>query len=208
MLKYYVEENNQIVETDELPEEDSWIALTDPNDDEPDQIYLVDASNESTATSVWTASPLSAPSDRRMPYCDPETRLYGYLDLNGNIAIEARFAFAGDFWGGVAHVVENGKHGLIDASGEWLVPAEYDYIALGDGFILALKGNSLCAVYAPDGKSELFRIEESGVAAAAVGDAIGHVLDDGLVGLPVVIDRGESHESAHVVGSPVHVTML
>ena len=34
MLKYYVEENNQIVETDELPEEDSWIALTDPNDDE------------------------------------------------------------------------------------------------------------------------------------------------------------------------------
>ena len=50
--------------------------------------------------------------------------------------------------------------------------------------------------------------EEALVIGPAVGDAIGHVLDDGLVGLPVVIDRGESHESAHVVGSPVHVTML
>lgn len=146
--------------------------LSDPNDDEPDQIYLVNVNNESTATSVWTASPLSAPSGGRMPYCDPETRLYGYLDLNGNIAIEARFTFAGDFSGGAAHVAENGKHGLIDASGEWLVPAEYDYIASGDGFILALRENSLCAVYASDGKNELFRIEESGVAVAAVGDAI------------------------------------
>lgn len=34
MLKYYVEENHQIMEVDELPEDDSWIALTDPNDDE------------------------------------------------------------------------------------------------------------------------------------------------------------------------------
>ena len=34
MLKYYVEENHQIMEVDELPDADSWIALTDPNDDE------------------------------------------------------------------------------------------------------------------------------------------------------------------------------
>ena len=34
MLKYYIEENHQIMEVDELPEDDSWIALTDPNDDE------------------------------------------------------------------------------------------------------------------------------------------------------------------------------
>ena len=50
--------------------------------------------------------------------------------------------------------------------------------------------------------------EEALVVGPAVGDAVGHVLDDGLVGLPVVVDRGESHESAHVTGSPVHVTML
>lgn len=153
--------------------EDTFYALlTNPNDDEPDQIYLVNTNNESIATSVWTASPLSAPSDGRMVFCNPDTRLFGYLDLNGNIAIEARFTFAGDFSQGVAHVSEEGRHGLIDASGEWLVPAEYDYIAFGDGFILALRGESLCVVYAPDGKSERFRIEESGVEVAAVGDAI------------------------------------
>ena len=50
--------------------------------------------------------------------------------------------------------------------------------------------------------------EEALVIGPAVGDAIGHVLDNRLVRFPVEIDRGESHESAHVVGSPVHVMML
>ena len=43
--------------------------------------------------------------------------------------------------------------------------------------------------------------EEALVVGPAMGDAIGHVLDDGLVGIGIVIDRGESHESAHMIGS-------
>ena len=44
--------------------------------------------------------------------------------------------------------------------------------------------------------------EEALVIGPAVGDAIGHILDDRLVRFPVEIDRSESHESAHVAGSP------
>ncbi len=34
MLRYYLEENHRIMEVDRLPFEKSWIALTDPNDEE------------------------------------------------------------------------------------------------------------------------------------------------------------------------------
>lgn len=34
MLRYYLEENHRVMEVDRLPFEKSWIALTDPNDDE------------------------------------------------------------------------------------------------------------------------------------------------------------------------------
>ncbi len=39
------------------------------------------------------------------------------------------------------------------------------------------------------------------VVRTSMDDAIGHVLDDGAVGLLIEIDRGESHESAHARNS-------
>ena len=43
--------------------------------------------------------------------------------------------------------------------------------------------------------------EKALVVGPAMGDAVGHVLDDRPVGVGAVINGGESHESAHAIGS-------
>lgn len=58
--------------------------------------------------------------------------LYGYIDKEGNIAIEARFAWAKDFCNGLAAVQERmedgGKWGFINTSGETVIEAVYDEV--------------------------------------------------------------------------------
>ena len=98
--------------------------LTDPNDDQADQIYLVDTANHSTPTGVWTILPLETVSDNRMPFCESGTAMYGYLDQKGAIAIPAQFEYAGTFENGLADAVENGLHGLIDTDGNWVLNHE------------------------------------------------------------------------------------
>ena len=146
--------------------------LTNPNDDQADQIYCVDVSGASVSSGVWTTIPLSEPSDGRMPFCEQGTALYGYLDSNGAIAIAPQFEYAGKFSGGLANAVQNGKHGLIDTSGEWVLQPEYSYIAEGESFYVALKDHSACIVFDADGRTELFRLDEANLEVAAVGGAI------------------------------------
>lgn len=146
--------------------------LTNPNDDQADQIYCVDVSGASVSSGVWTTIPLSEPSDSRMPFCEQGTALYGYLDSNGAIAIAPQFEYAGKFSGGLANAVQNGKHGLIDTSGEWVLQPEYSYIAEGESFYVALKDHSACIVFDADGRTELFRLDEANLEVAAVGGAI------------------------------------
>ena len=132
-----------------------------------------DVSGASVSSGVWTTIPLSEPSDSRMPFCEQGTALYGYLDSNGAIAIAPQFEYAGKFSGGLANAVQNGKHGLIDTSGEWVLQPEYSYIAEGESFDVALKDHSACIVFDADGRTELFRLDEANLEVlAAVGGAI------------------------------------
>lgn len=62
--------------------------------------------------------------------------LYGFLDRNGNEAIEARFNNAKIFKEGVAAVEVDRKWGLIDTTGKWIIKPKYKEItAIGEGFI-------------------------------------------------------------------------
>ncbi len=147
-----------------------YALLTNPNDDQADQIYRVDKANRPTATGVWTTVPLTEAKDERMPFCDAHTALYGYLDLNGNIVIEAQYEYGGEFSNGLADAVSNGLHGLIDADGNWILSPEYNYIAQGNGFYAALKEHSECVVIGIEEKAELFRIEQADIEISAAGD--------------------------------------
>lgn len=74
--------------------------------------------------------------------------LYGYMDQDGNVVIEPRFGSAEPFYAcGLAVVKDtNGKSGLIDRTGKFLVKPEADSISYSDGvFIVLIYGEDTAA---------------------------------------------------------------
>ena len=70
--------------------------------------------------------------DGRIPFKSSETGLYGYLGTQA-VAIAPRFEEAGNFSNGYALVEMNDKYGIIDISGNLVVPAEYKEYNCYDG---------------------------------------------------------------------------
>ena len=67
----------------------------------------------------------------------------GYLDKNGNIAIELKYEEARTFSGGFAAVKENGKWGFINTQGEVIVKPSYDEVEdYYGGFAMVRKNNT------------------------------------------------------------------
>lgn len=68
---------------------------------------------------------------------------WGYIDLQGNIAIEPRFDSAASMREDLAAVKVNGKYGYIDRRGAWRVEPQFDYARSVNGKKAAveIKGN-------------------------------------------------------------------
>lgn len=60
----------------------------------------------------------------------PENNKWGFINKEGNLAIEAKFESIGSFNGGMAEavIIESGerKTGFIDKNGDFMIPAQYD----------------------------------------------------------------------------------
>lgn len=148
--------------------EGRFLAMTtDPFDDDADEIFLLEA-GERTPTGVRSDEGLTAFSDGRTPFQNPDSELYGYLAEDGSVAIEAKFETAGRFEGGAARVSVNGKLGLIDPSGEWLLKPEFDYLESGAGVSVGLTGREQFIVFDEEFEAA-FRIEGAGLEAMLVG---------------------------------------
>jgi len=85
--------------------------------------------------------------------------LYGYIDRNGKIAIEPRFAWAKDFRNGLAAVQTRmeagGKWGFINTSGNMVVDAVYDEVEdFTTGYARAYKYNDF-TYYILDGNGKV-----------------------------------------------------
>lgn len=64
----------------------------------------------------------------------------GFLDINGNVAIPAKYTEVGTFLNGLAWVSINHKLGLIDKNGKVVIPLEYEgFMQWNDKFIVAKK---------------------------------------------------------------------
>lgn len=80
-----------------------------------------------------------------------EDNLWGYIDRQGNVAIEPRFEVAKDFENGRAIVMENAKFGVIDTCGVYVYPPEYDDIysfTRGDGVYFVVKDGRMSVLRA------------------------------------------------------------
>lgn len=149
--------------------ENGWLAMTaDPFDEEADEIFYLNEAGEARSTGVWSDEGLSALSDGRMPFQNPWTEKFGYVDGMGNIVIGAQFDSAGCFENGLARTSADGRLGMIGTDGVWRIPARYDYLDAGDGVIVALEGRERFVVY-DSSCAERFSVEGTQLEAALAG---------------------------------------
>jgi hypothetical protein len=100
---------------------------------------------------------------------------WGYLDRDGNLAIEPRFDVAYSFSHGLAAVKLNGKWGYIDKKGAWAIKPRFDEV---DSF----RGIGLASVM-ENGRYELID-RQGNVAGKPFGDQVrGAFLADGAPAL-------------------------
>lgn len=146
-----------------------YLVMTeDPFDDDADEIYLLEG-EELQFTGIRSAEGLTAFADGRTPFQDPNSELFGYLAPDGTAVVKAQFETAGPFVNGVARASKDGKLGLIDPEGEWLVRPEYDFLEVGAKVCVALQGRERFVVFDRAGR-EMFRLEGAGFEVALVGD--------------------------------------
>lgn len=151
--------------------DERFLAMTaDPFDDDADEIFLLNVNGEMRSAQVRSAEGLSAFSEGLTPWQDSDSKLYGYLAADGSIAVEAKFETAGRFESGAARVSVDGRLGLIDTNGGWLIEPEYDYLETGSGVTVGLVGTERFVVFG-ESFEELFRIEDVGLEAALVGES-------------------------------------
>lgn len=68
--------------------------------------------------------------------------LYGYIINNGELIINPKFKFAKYFVGNCAIVIDtNGKQGIIDINGNYLIYPDYDYIDIYNDLYVGHKNN-------------------------------------------------------------------
>lgn len=74
--------------------------------------------------------------DFLLPFSDNNSNLWGYMDMDGNVVVEPKYTYAGDFVEGMALVSDKeesayddwertGQYGYINIKGEEVVPCEY-----------------------------------------------------------------------------------
>ena len=133
-----------------------WIGTrTELYDDEPDTLFHFTDDMPPEALELRVDKPIEAAGSGLMRFRAASTKRYGYLDETGTVRVEARFDTAGDFVGGRCVVSTDGRYGLIDPDGEWLLMPEYDFICTGDALIAALRDGA-CSVYAGDSLTEVY----------------------------------------------------
>ena len=107
-----------------------WALRGDPNDNESDELFLLDASGAESTTGIFVRRFAREAGDGLLALQPSGQAYFGYCDANGNIVIPAQYASAGTFANGIAPAVRNGKFGIITPDGKNLLPFEYDFIEL------------------------------------------------------------------------------
>ena len=156
-----------------------WAIAGDRSDAESDLLYRVTASGAALETGLRVHA-VGGGREDMLSVQMPGTRRYGYCDASGALVIPAQFDYAGDFTGGVAAVVQDGRYGVIDQSGAWVLEPGYDFLQISSsGFILAAVELEGAYVFDASG-AERARYEGIDVYAALAGEGYAVMDPDAL----------------------------
>lgn len=184
---------------------DSFFAFhRDHLDDTADELYLLSLSGGETDTGLYIGYG-PEPGDGLFAAYDPRTRLYGYLNAQGQWAVEPRFDWAGRFQAGRAVASEQGALGLIDGSGEWILEPQLSFRQIvlpeGEGMLaFALSPSGVLLYSAEDG--QLLRDYGAGSVSAGPGGYCALSLDD----VTVLLDPSGEEICRYAAGSVLNLT--
>lgn len=148
-----------------------FLALeTDPYDESADAILRVNADGEATPTGAKTASGLSRLESALMPVTASNGR-YGAVNARGEWAIRPEWRYIGPFTEGRAKAAGAGGVGLINASGEEVVTARYDWLERGESVVAALDALGI-DVFTGDGEKRIYSVKGENLEAALAGDCL------------------------------------
>jgi len=99
-----------------------------------DYYHLIPRNKDNNLISVWI--------DKRM----------GYINFQGEIAIDPIYSFADNFSGGLARVDEGGLEGVINTKGDYVVEPSYDSIRISDNGYIYCQKNEKWTVLDRNGK--------------------------------------------------------
>lgn len=148
-----------------------WAIRGNLADQDSDELFILHPDGSETETGLMVRRVAETAGDGRIAVQPQGSLAWGYCDAEGKLVIPAAYSHAGAFASGRAAVVQDGKYGVIDAGGAWILPAEYDFLEISpSGMLLAgSAGNGSC-VFSPDG-SEIAVYPGGETFAALVGDA-------------------------------------
>lgn len=145
-----------------------WALKGNPDDGESDLLFLLDGTGAERETGLRILR-AGKPGGALLGVQLPESGLWGWCDAEGNMAIEARFSYAGSFDCGLAPAVENGAFGAVNPQGAYVVSAEYDFLEISPfGLIIAARAAEGAWVFNMSGE-QIAHYPGSEIQAAAVG---------------------------------------
>ncbi len=168
-------------------EEGRYLALkTDPYDDSPDMLYLVDGSGGEKSAGIRIMNGLYNAAEGLIPAVSAENGLYGYLNAQGQWAVKPSFEWAGAFHGGRAEASGPSGAGLIDKSGNWLIRPEYDHLScIGGDVAVGGRSGVISIIDAESGQTVAAYKGNDVYGYPTVGDAAVVMAD----GYTAVVDR-------------------
>ena len=148
-----------------------WLALdTDPLDETPDALLHIDRDGKARACGVTTTVGISHVRCDRMPVMAVNGR-FGAVNGRGELIIPTQWRSMGPFIDGVSKVAGEDGLGLIDADGQTVVPATFDWLERGESLIAAKDAGGV-SVFSPDGRDLLCRVLGSDLEVCLVGDCL------------------------------------
>lgn len=168
------------------PEEDSSPKGTKDDDNTDPSPRSTTESRQQTNSSQpnntpSNVAPARASATKLIMKKNPQTGLYGFIDFDtGNVVIPFAFervgAPANDIADGFFYVTKDGKQGVINKKGDFVIPAVYDTLGMSD-----FKGTKRLRLIKRDGKIGLLNADTLKEAVECKYEEFGSAALDGVI---------------------------
>lgn len=156
---------------------------SDHLDDTADELYLLSLSEGETDAGLYIGYGPEAGDGLYAAY-DPRTRLFGYLNGQGEWAIEPQFDWTGAFEDGRAIAAQDGAPGLIDRAGEWIIAPQAQFKSLiqapGEGMFVLITTAENTGLYSEE-DGQLLREYGAGAVSVSASGRCALYLSDAVV---------------------------